>query len=159
MVITCNICNQNIGPDAHYIFDKIHCSIKCKNIYKKIMDDKKLGPNELYYEREYFLFNRNKKNNSFSSISNNSFNDLKIKNRFTLNHNSISCPIIERPSTPIFPTQKMDENHELGQNLKEIVIHNEKNNIIDFEEVKKKHRGYFQVVKDFSLECFRYLGF
>ena len=146
MVLYCNICDKTIGNESYYIFDKMHCSIKCKNIYKKIMEEKKLGPNELYYEREYFSIN--KKNNSFSSICNNSYD---LKNRFISNKKSISCPIIERPSTPVLPAQKMDENQELRQ----IVIHNEKNMII--EDLKK--RGYFQLLKDFSLECIKFLKY
>jgi hypothetical protein len=86
MVLICNICNQNIENNSYYIFDKIHCSIKCKNIYKGIMEEKNLGPNELYYERNYI--NTNKKNNSF--------NDLKIKKRLTLNKNSKSLSIFEK---------------------------------------------------------------
>lgn len=153
MISTCNICNQNIGHDAHYLFDKIHCSIRCKNIYKKMMDERNFGPNELYYEREY-TNNLKRKTNSFPLMSHD--NNMEIKKR-NYCHNSISCPnymgINGNDLKNFTNITNVLREEKVKNDLQEIVIH--KSLISDEKENNKK--GYLEMIRDLSLGCINYL--
>jgi hypothetical protein len=131
MVSICNICNLNIDNNAYYLFDKIHCSIICKNIYKRIMEKKNLGPNELYYEREYHNLKKNRK----------IYPLIYTNNNMEKNENKLS------DITNVLKNKKVQkENNE----LKEIVIHKS----INCESKEKK--GYLDIIKNISFNCLRY---
>jgi hypothetical protein len=141
MVLICNICNQNIENNSYHIFDKIHCSIKCKNTYKQIMEEKKLEQNELYYEKNYL--NINKKNNTFPIFFNN--NNMRIRKKSDY-HKLISCPNYIEIKENNYSYKNID-------NLKEVVIHNP---ILMEENNKSEKKGYSVFFKEMLLECIKY---
>ena len=138
MVLMCNICDKNIETSSHYIFDKIHCSIKCKNIYKKIMEEKNLGKNELYYERNYSNIKR--RVNSYPIIS----------DKYLLKKKSL--PNLKKNDLKLIETMKKENilnfEEKSNQNSNQEILYNNK--------INNKINNYFNFIYNIFFKIFKY---
>lgn len=151
MTQQCNVCNNNIGKEVHLIYDKQHCSSRCKKYYKQHME-RNFEHCELYYEMEYAKKFRPKLK-SFPLIETSTgffFENIVRK------QNSASCPAIGNPligSSKVNVAQSSRKRPLSNDDKIEIVIHNPSDDCGENVELRK---GYFDKVKDMSIDMISY---
>jgi hypothetical protein len=155
MTQQCNVCNNIIGKEVYLIYDKKHCSSRCKNYYKQHMEKRNFDHGELYYEKDYADYAKKfrPKSKSFPLIETSTgffFENIVRK------QNSVSCPALENPlmiSKKVNIAQTSRKRPLCNEEMIEIVIHNPSDDCGENVDLRK---GYLDKVMNMSIDMISY---